>query len=219
MFATKVLKGVALGTALFFPLTYLNADSNPAEAWSWGFGRNGELGIGSETNISLPQLIKNVAFVDVDSKKSMSAGITTEGKLMTWGKNRNGVLGHLPPNLNVLIPRVVEFKHKVVQVSCGYQHLCVVTDQGEAYVWGLDLKKSKFRAIGTIESEKSEANNAPTKISLGNIKSASCANDYITFVNREGRVFVLGDTKVRGASGSPVAHKHCCPKQTPCLRR
>lgn len=66
-------------------------------------------------------------FIDIDAKKSFSAGITNEGKLLTWGKNRHGVLGHLPPNLNVLIPREVEFKDKIVQVSCGYQHLCVVT--------------------------------------------------------------------------------------------
>ena len=77
MFTTKILKGVALGTALFFPLVYFNADSKPAQAYSYGFGRNGELGVGSEINISLPQLIKNVSFVDIDSKKSMSAGITS----------------------------------------------------------------------------------------------------------------------------------------------
>ena len=38
----------------------------------------------------------------------MSAGITADGKLYTWGKNRGGVLGHHPPNLNVLLPREVE---------------------------------------------------------------------------------------------------------------
>jgi alpha-tubulin suppressor-like RCC1 family protein len=52
-------------------------------------------------------MIKNVSFVDIDCKKSLSAGITPEGRLLTWGKNRNGILGHLPPNLNVLIPREV----------------------------------------------------------------------------------------------------------------
>jgi alpha-tubulin suppressor-like RCC1 family protein len=49
-------------------------------------------------------MVQNLSFVDIDSKKSLCAGITTKGKLLTWGKNRNGVLGHLPPNLNVLTP-------------------------------------------------------------------------------------------------------------------
>ena len=38
----------------------------------------------------------------------MSAGITADGTLYTWGKNRNGILGHHPPNLNVLIPRKID---------------------------------------------------------------------------------------------------------------
>ena len=27
---------------------------------------------------------------------------------------------------------------------------------------------------------------------------ASCANDYIAFINKQGKVFVMGDPKVRG---------------------
>jgi alpha-tubulin suppressor-like RCC1 family protein len=52
-------------------------------------------------------MIKNMNFVDIDAKKSISAGITIDGKLYTWGKNRNGIIGHHPPNLNVLLPREV----------------------------------------------------------------------------------------------------------------
>lgn len=133
----KIIVSLALGAAVFLPVSLLGSQRKEGQAWSWGFGRNGELGLGSESNISLPQVIKNVSFVDIDSKKSLSAGITIEGKVLTWGKNRNGVLGHIPPNLNVLIPREVEFREKVAQVSCGYQHMCVITESGEAYVWGL----------------------------------------------------------------------------------
>lgn len=148
----RIMASLALGAACLFPLSFMASQKKEGNVWSWGFGRNGELGLGSESNFSLPQMIKNVSFVDIDSKKSLSAGITLEGKLLTWGKNRNGLLGHNPPNLNVLIPREVEFKEKIVQVSCGYQHMCVITEKGEAYVWGLEQKKDKFRTIGTSES-------------------------------------------------------------------
>lgn len=30
--------------------------------------------------------------------------------------------------------------------------MCVITERGEAYVWGLEQKKDKFRTIGTSES-------------------------------------------------------------------
>lgn len=71
--------------------------------------RNGELGLGSDSsNVTIPQMIKNINFTDIDTKKSISAGITKDGKLFTWGRNRNGIIGHLPLNINVLLPREVE---------------------------------------------------------------------------------------------------------------
>ena len=79
----------------------------------------------------------------------MSAGITADGTLYTWGKNRNGILGHHPPNLNVLLPRKIDTIEKVVQVSCGYSHIRAVTEGGEAYIWGINQTNSKFRQIGT----------------------------------------------------------------------
>jgi alpha-tubulin suppressor-like RCC1 family protein len=101
----NLFKSLILGAAVFLPIGFVSLNSKKGDVYSWGFGRNGELGIGSESNISLPQMLKNINFVDIDAKKSFSAAITSEGKLYTWGKNRNGVLGHHPQNLNVLVPR------------------------------------------------------------------------------------------------------------------
>ena len=126
MSRTRYLATLALATSFLLPTSFLNAPSQ-GEVCSWGFGRNGELGIGSETNISLPQLLKNTRFVDIDAKRSLSAGVTAEGKVFTWGKNRNGVLGHLPANMNLLLPREVDTSERVRQVSLGYQSMCVVT--------------------------------------------------------------------------------------------
>jgi alpha-tubulin suppressor-like RCC1 family protein len=101
----KFFKGLIFGAAVFLPFGFVSMYSKKGDVYSWGFGRNGELGTGSEANISLPQMLKNINFIDIDAKKSFSAAVTSDGKLYTWGKNRNGVLGHHPPNLNVLIPR------------------------------------------------------------------------------------------------------------------
>jgi alpha-tubulin suppressor-like RCC1 family protein len=105
MYGKKILTGLMLSAACLLPFTCTSPSRPEGQVWSWGFGRNGELGLGSETNLSLPHPIKIANFVDIDSRKSLSAGVTKEGKVLTWGKNRNGVLGHLPANLNVLLPR------------------------------------------------------------------------------------------------------------------
>lgn len=105
MYRRKLTTALAITAAFLLPTSFFNAPNQQGQAWGWGFGRNGELGLGSESNISLPQPVKSTSFIDIDAKKSLSAGLTAEGKLYTWGKNRNGVIGHLPPNLNLLIPR------------------------------------------------------------------------------------------------------------------
>lgn len=84
----------------------------------------------------------------------MSAGITPEGILYTWGKNRSGILGHQPPNLNVLLPRKIDNVNKIIQVSVGYAHICAVTENGEAYIWGINQVNSKFRQIGINETTR-----------------------------------------------------------------
>jgi alpha-tubulin suppressor-like RCC1 family protein len=105
---TRILATLALSAAFLLPGSFFSAPRKQGHAWSWGIGLNGELGTGCESNSSLPQLIKNLTFVDIDSKKSFSAAVTSEGRLFTWGKNRNGALGHSPPNLNVLLPHPVD---------------------------------------------------------------------------------------------------------------
>lgn len=132
----------------------------------------------------------------------MSAGITPDGKLYTWGKNRNGVLGHHPPNLNVLLPRQIDLNEKIVHVSCGYQHLCAVTESGDAYIWGINPPTNDFRKIGTTEASKQSLQVKPYKVDLKNIKQVSCSGDYLTFVNKEGKVFLMGLSKVTGINNS-----------------
>lgn len=165
----KFWKVSALATMLVLPISSYNyaLKTKEGEAWVWGSGRNGELGLGQQTNNSLPQNIKNQRFIDINAGKSISAGITADGKLYTWGKNRNGTLGHQPPNLNVLIPKIVNTIDKVVQVSCGYEHICAVTQEGSAYIWGLDFNGGSFRKIGTSESTRQTLSDVkPTKIAV-----------------------------------------------------
>jgi hypothetical protein len=47
----------------------------------------------------------------------------------------------------------------------------------------------------------------PIKVNLTNIRNVSCANDYITFVNNEGRVFVMGDLNVKGKGNTIAKNK------------
>lgn len=42
----------------------------------------------------------------------------------------------------------------------------------------------------------------PQKVNLQNIKQVSCGGDYISFVNNDGKIFLMGATRVRGRNGT-----------------
>ena len=78
--------------------------------------------------------------------------------------------------MNIAIPRELDIEDKIVGVSCGYQHMCVVTDKGEVYAWGLEKKKGKFRERGVEETERKEQVVKPMKLNISNVKQVSCSN-------------------------------------------
>ena len=47
MFRKKTLTSLAIAAAFLFPASFLNHENSQGQAWTWGFGRNGELGLGS----------------------------------------------------------------------------------------------------------------------------------------------------------------------------
>jgi len=67
-----------------------------------------------------------------------TALVANKGKLMTWGSNDGGQLGH--GNLeNMSTPTVVPSlaqKHIIMMVATGYGHTAAVTDWGVLFSWG-----------------------------------------------------------------------------------
>ena len=67
---------------------------------------------------------------------SFTAGLTKDGKVFTWGINYCGQLGHndtknriTPTKVDALEPYVI------VQIACGANHIAVLTDNGEVFIW------------------------------------------------------------------------------------
>ena len=73
----------------------LTADS---AVWSWGYGREGQLGHGDEQDQLLPKTIEAFAgrrVISVSAKcASHSLALTADGALWSWGCGNNGQLGH-----------------------------------------------------------------------------------------------------------------------------
>ena len=109
--------------------------SNGGRVYSWGYGKVGQLGVGSAVDISIPTVVASLSgrgIVGMWLGNGHSAALSSKAELMVWGRGREGQLGRgdeveSPVAYRTLPVKVDALpKHcKVVSVACGSAHtLC-----------------------------------------------------------------------------------------------
>jgi len=116
------------------------------ESYSWGSTTFGETGHGHELigGVGLPAPIdalrasgKRVRTLVSSGTSCMSAALTEEGDVFSWGCGQNGRLGHGDSNANQPAPRHIEgLPDNVAQVAVGEFHGLALTATGQVYSWG-----------------------------------------------------------------------------------
>jgi len=115
---------------------------------SFGTGQYGALGHGYSAAKQLPDILRpkyiqaldSVITVYVAAGELHSAVVTADGDVYTWGDGFCGQLGHgdKRPQLS---PKQVESggldDEVVATICCGSRHTIAITEDGEAYTWGL----------------------------------------------------------------------------------
>ncbi|GAB6028234.1 Protein rcc2 [Chamberlinius hualienensis] len=115
--------------------------------------------------------------------------VTEEGKVMTWGRNDKGQLGHSDTKRRDVPTVVEELKHLLsVDAACGRGHTLVLTDHGHVYSFG-DNKNGQC-GIGS---------NAPTVTSPHKVtfkgrpvQKISCGAEFSCMVDFKGYLFSFG---------------------------
>ena len=112
------------------------------DVFTWGRGKEGQLGLGGSENKSEPQIVSSLqgrAVVFAAGGECMSAVIVEDGSLYTWGAGDLGKLGQGSISANQRLPRMVRgalLNEVVVQVSLGFEHSGCVTESGKLFTWG-----------------------------------------------------------------------------------
>lgn len=118
----------------------LNEEKN---VFSWGNGKMGRLGIGTETSQLYPTKIRyfenhDIKIFRIDAGELHSACISDEKfEVYTFGCGANFRLGH-GSVANELYPRIVATisEYYASQISCGLLHTLCLTTDGYIYAWG-----------------------------------------------------------------------------------
>ncbi|XP_059156447.1 secretion-regulating guanine nucleotide exchange factor-like [Physella acuta] len=122
--------------------------TDTGHVYTWGHGRRGQLGLGLDNKLILsshkPIAVK---FPQGQIPTHVSAGqycsgfCTGTGQVYMWGCNKFGQC-HVSPAEQTLVAMATRVsctlaeQKRFVDISCGWSHIVVKTDEGDLYSWG-----------------------------------------------------------------------------------
>jgi len=130
-------KAIAVGVGKAFTCAVLE----DASVACWGLNSSGELGKtpGSETPLE-PNVVPGVTSVsEIVGGHQFACALRTDGQVQCWGDGTMGALGDGTAAGSIKPPRGVPGIVDAVQISAGYDHVCVRRASGKVTCWGNGL--------------------------------------------------------------------------------
>ncbi|XP_026567691.1 serine/threonine-protein kinase Nek9 [Pseudonaja textilis] len=169
------------------------------ELYTWvnmqgGTKLHGQLGHGDKASYRQPKHVEKLqgkAIRQVSCGDDFTICITDEGQAFAFGSDYYGCIGvDKAFGSEVLEPRQINFffSNPVEQVSCGDNHVAVLTRNHEVYTWGC----GEYGRLG-LDSE--EDHSIPQKVEIqktSNIVSVQCGNDGTFLLTQAGKVLACG---------------------------
>ncbi|XP_034433089.1 serine/threonine-protein kinase Nek9 isoform X1 [Hippoglossus hippoglossus] len=157
----------------------------------------GQLGHGDQASYRQPKRVEKLqgnAIRQVACGADFTACVTDEDQLYMFGSDYYGCIGvEGEMGIEVLEPVLLEFfeERPVRQVSCGDNHVVVLTQSGEVYSWGC----GEYGRLG-LECEDDFASPMQVKIPKGAvISSVSCGSDGTFYLTETGKVLACGNNE------------------------
>jgi alpha-tubulin suppressor-like RCC1 family protein len=126
----------------------------------WGYDRDGELGDGSATSLSLPtDVIGLTSGVSaISAYGDHTCALTTAGAVKCWGLNDHGQLGNgVTGGISRVPVQVTGLTSGVTAIALGEQRSCALTGGGAVECWGSGL-------FGQLGNGSSVDSNVPVQV-------------------------------------------------------
>jgi alpha-tubulin suppressor-like RCC1 family protein len=119
--------------------------TSTGDAYCWGGGAWGQLGVGTPTSDcglelceTRPRKIENLTFTTIAAGLQHTCGILTCGQAYCWGVNFSGTIGDSTMTEFYESPVAVAGGHSFKSISGADDHTCAITTVGAAYCWGVN---------------------------------------------------------------------------------
>lgn len=188
------------------------------QVYCWGYGNQGSLGNGSNSNSNVPVAISMTGPLAGKTVKDIAAGansyciVASDDKIYCWGLATADILNHVG---DVSVPTVLPDPNnilsgkKINKLSVGLQQGCFIADDNKIYCFGLNDRGQLGN--GTIGGSKSLvavdmlnfAGKTPNDISVGSWSACSSTTDGSLFCwggNDDSQLGISG-----GDRSSPVS--------------
>lgn len=190
--------------------TYLFYLTGDGDLYAWGDNRYGVLGLGtSGGSIMTPTYVMSgVAKVVTSSGNAYENGdstfstaiLTTDGRLLTVGRNTCGQLGRNGTTDSATLAQV-NFSGVIVDVSLGHDHLLILDENGT--MWGIG--SNAYGALGT----KNLGGNVTSFTKVAEqVAFMSAGRRSTAYVTDDGRMWGLGDNRWKKMSQSQGEQIH-----------
>jgi len=161
------------------------------DLYTWGGNYERQLGQGplaGDSDMYVPtkvEALSNVAVVSMG--ESISAAVTSDGSLYTWGgNNTQGELGLGDSTDRVSTPTKVTGLSNVTAVSMGSNHGAAITSDGSLYTWGNN-------SYGQLGFGDTTTRKTPTKVpGLSNVASVSVLMMFSAALTSSGDLYIWG---------------------------
>ncbi|XP_056151594.1 serine/threonine-protein kinase Nek9 [Lampris incognitus] len=157
----------------------------------------GQLGHGDQASYRQPRRVEKLqgkAIRQVACGADFSACVTDEDQMYMFGSDYYGCIGvESELGMEVLEPVLLEFfeERPVCQVSCGDNHVVVLTQNGDIYSWGC----GEHGRLG-LDCEDDFSSPMQVEIPKGaTISSVSCGSDGTFFLTEAGKVLACGNNE------------------------
>lgn len=183
------VKGLNGVTAISSGLSHIIALKNDGTVWGWGSNYYGELGKGTENDIStsIPvqvNALNNV--IAISSGFNHTIALKGDGTVWAWGQNNFGQLGD-GVNINRSIPVQVSGLSGIIAISTLNNHTLALKNDGTVWAWG----ENDYGQLGdgtNINSSKPVL----VKGLSGKIKEISAGEHHSVVLKEDGTIWSWG---------------------------
>jgi len=178
-------------------------------SYCWGAAMSGQIGDGTKDSyvenirkVDMNGVLKGSKLIDISSGRSHTCSFDSNGNVYCWGGNLSGQLGAGITDTEKLYPVKTIFsdKRKILEISSGSKHTCVIDELGDVFCWGANEKGQLGDGNGGFAGDDktpADFSRIPVKAESGELKfsDVSAGYSHTCILSDAGKIYCFGDNK------------------------